>query len=101
MSRHNAERYGDWVTPDINNGTRFGRGMLRTMLNVITGDPVGVALIDKRLDMIYERHRRVLEAPRATNDLFQLGEDCGSIADMPVVHERVRGAGGQCVQSSE
>jgi len=70
---------GGWGTPDINNGTSFGRGMEQVMVDITVEDPVGVALIDKRLEVLYERFRRVLEAGKGKIDVFLLGEDCGSM----------------------
>jgi len=67
-------------TPDIVNGVSRGRGMEKVLLDIMTEDPVGVAVIDHRCDFLYELVRRTLEAGRAKIDILCLGEDCGNQA---------------------
>ena len=71
---------GDAGTPDIVNGVGRGRGMERVMMDIMVEDPVGVAVIDKRCDVLYERCRRGLEAANGKVDIFCTGEDCGNQA---------------------
>jgi len=71
---------GSAGTPDIVNGVSRGRGMERVLTDIMAEDPVGVAIIDKRCDVLYERCRRGLEAARGKVDLLCLGEDCGNQA---------------------
>ena len=67
-------------TPDIVNGVSRGRGMERVLMDIMTEDPVGVAIIDKRCDVLYERCRRTLEAANGKIDILCTGEDCGNQA---------------------
>ncbi len=67
-------------TPDILNGVSRGRGMQRVMMDIMTQDPVGVAVIDKRCDVLFELQRRTLEAGKGKIDILCLGEDCGNQA---------------------
>lgn len=68
---------GTWGTPDINNGVSFGRGMEQVMVDIMTEDPVGVAIIDKRCRCLYERWARTLEAAKGKIDILIMGEDTG------------------------
>jgi uroporphyrinogen decarboxylase len=67
-------------TPDIVNGVSRGRGMERVIIDIATEDPVGVAIIDKRCDVLHERCHRTLEAANGKIDILCLGEDCGNQA---------------------
>jgi uroporphyrinogen decarboxylase len=64
--------------PDILNGVSRGRGMERVMMDIALRDPVGLAIIQKRVDILYEAMRRSLEAARGMVDIVCLGEDCGN-----------------------
>jgi uroporphyrinogen decarboxylase len=64
--------------PDIVNGVGRGRGMQQVIMDIMTGDPVGVAIIDKRCDHYYEVVRRTLEAAKGKIDILCLGEDTGN-----------------------
>jgi len=72
--------YGGAGTPDIVNGVSRGRGMETVVMDIVTEDPVGVAIIDKRCDVLYERCRRALEAAHGKIDILCTGEDCGNQA---------------------
>lgn len=72
--------YGGAGTPDIVNGVSRGRGMEQVIMDIMLDDPVGVAIIDKRCDTLYERCRRALEAGNGKIDILCLGEDCGNQA---------------------
>ena len=64
--------------PDIINGIGRGRGMDQVLIDIITEDEVGVAIIDHRVDFFYEWCRRGLEAGRGRIDILCLGEDLGT-----------------------
>lgn len=64
--------------PDIINGVGRGRGMEQVLIDIITEDPVGIAIIDRRVNYYYEWCRRSLEAGRGKIDILCLGEDLGS-----------------------
>ena len=66
--------------PDIVNGVSRGRGMERVVMDIVMEDPVGVAIIDKRCDVLYAWCRRALEAAHGKVDILCLGEDCGNQA---------------------
>ncbi|MGC9317003.1 MAG: uroporphyrinogen decarboxylase family protein, partial [Armatimonadota bacterium] len=82
--REAAERLGEYAVvfgsagiPDIVNGVSRGRGMERVLIDIMTRDPVGVAIIDRRVEHYYEYCRRGLEAAGGAIDILQIGEDCG------------------------
>ena len=64
--------------PDIVNGVGRGRSMEQVLIDIITEDPVGVAIIDKRCDCYFEVIRRTLEAGKGKIDILCLGEDTGN-----------------------
>ena len=80
-----CDRYKDFAVciggagiPDIVNGVSRGRGMERVLTDIALDDEVGMAIIDKRVDFLYEYVRRGLEAARGKVDIVCLGEDCGT-----------------------
>ena len=64
--------------PDIVNGVSRGRGMEQVLIDIAVRDEVGLAIIDKRVDLCYEVLRRGLEAAGGKVDILCLGEDCGN-----------------------
>ncbi len=64
--------------PDIINGIGRGRGMEQVLVDIITADEVGTAIIDRRVDFYYEWCRRSLEAGGGKIDILCLGEDLGT-----------------------
>ena len=72
--------FGGAGTPDILNGVSRGRGMEQVVTDIMMEDPVGVAIIDRRCDVLYELCRRALEAANGKIDILCLGEDCGNQA---------------------
>lgn len=64
--------------PDIINSVGRGRGMEQVLVDIATGDEVGIAIIDKRVDFYYEYLRRCLEAGGGKIDIVHVGEDLGS-----------------------
>lgn len=80
-----CERYRDYAvclggegTPDLLNGISRQRGMEQFMIDIATRDPAGMAIIRKRVDFLYEKMRRGLEAAGGRVDIVRLGEDCGN-----------------------
>ena len=64
--------------PDIVNGLLRGRGMEQVIMDIALRDPVGMAIVDRRVDFWYEVMRRGLEAGGGRIDILCLGEDCGN-----------------------
>jgi uroporphyrinogen decarboxylase len=64
--------------PDIVNGVSRGRGMEQVVMDIALRDEVGMAIIDRRVNITYEILRRGLEAARGKVDILCLGEDCGN-----------------------
>jgi uroporphyrinogen decarboxylase len=82
--RERAEALGEYAVvfggagiPDIVNGVSRARGMERVLVDIMTNDPVGIAIIDHRVEHYYEHCRRALEAAGGAIDILALGEDCG------------------------
>jgi len=69
---------GSPTVPDIINGIGRGRGMEQVLIDIITEDEVGIAIIDRRVDFYYEWCRRGLKAGGGRIDILHLGEDLGS-----------------------
>jgi len=69
---------GSPTVPDIINGIGRGRGMEQVLIDIITEDEVGIAIIDRRVDFYYEWCRRGLEAGNGKIDILHIGEDLGS-----------------------
>jgi len=64
--------------PDIINGIGRGRGMEQVLIDIITEDEVGIAIIDRRVNFYLEWCRRGLEAGGGKIDILCLGEDLGT-----------------------
>ena len=64
--------------PDIINGVGRGRGMEQVLIDIVTEDELGTAIIDRRIDFYYEWCRRGLESGSAKIDILCLGEDLGT-----------------------
>lgn len=69
---------GNAGIPDIINGVSRGRGMEQVLCDIATGDEVGIAIIDHRVDYYYEWMKRTLEAGDGLIDVVCLGEDLGN-----------------------
>ena len=52
--------------------------MEQVLMDIVLRDEVGMAIIDKRVDVCYEVLRRGLEAAAGKVDVLCLGEDCGN-----------------------
>lgn len=63
---------------DIINSTGMIRTMEQTLVDLITDDPAGLLLIDRKLDIQLEITRRTLEAAEGKVDFMWLGEDLGT-----------------------
>lgn len=63
---------------DIINGNGFLRGMEQTLIDLVTDDPAGLLLADRRMDIQFELTRRVVEAAEGGIDFLWLGEDLGT-----------------------
>ena len=68
----------------IINSNGFLRGMEQTFIDLITDDPAGLRLMDRRLDIEYEVTRRVIEAADGGIDFMWMGEDLGT-QDSPII----------------
>ena len=68
-----ASGYGDII-----NGNGMLRGMEQTLIDLITDDPAGLLLADRRMSIQLETTRRILEAAQGGVDFLWLGEDLGT-----------------------
>ena len=64
--------------PDILNGVSRGRGMEQVMIDIATGDEVGLEIIRRRVDICHRILRRTLQAGRGKIDILCIGEDMGN-----------------------
>ncbi|MFA4943900.1 MAG: uroporphyrinogen decarboxylase family protein [Lentisphaeria bacterium] len=76
--REYAVYLGDPGLACIINTAGFFRGMEQTFVDLITDDPAGLLLIDRFMDIQFERTRRCLEAARGGYDFMWIGEDLGT-----------------------
>ena len=63
---------------DIINGNGMLRGMEQTLVDLVTDEPAGLLLADRRMDIQIEVTRRSLEVARGGIDFLWLGEDLGT-----------------------
>lgn len=70
--------FGSAGMPDIVNGVSRGRGMEQVLMDIASDDPVGMAIIRRRVDFYLEYARRGLEAGQGKIDILCIGEDCGT-----------------------
>lgn len=63
---------------DIINGNGFLRGMEQTLVDLVTDNPAGLRLADRRMKIQLEVTARILEAARGGVDFLWLGEDLGT-----------------------
>ena len=79
---------------DIINGNGMLRGMEQTLIDLITDEPAGLLLADRRMGIQLEATRRILEAAKGKVDFIWLGEDLGTqigpIISMPVFRKHIR-----------
>lgn len=70
--------FGGAGMPDIVNGVSRGRGMEQVMIDIALDDEVGMAIIDKRVNIFYEVMKRSLQAADGKIDILHVGEDTGT-----------------------
>ena len=79
---------------DIINGNGMLRGMEQTLIDLLTDDPAGLLLVDRRLETQLETTRRILEASGGRADFIWLGEDLGTqigpLISMDVLRKHIR-----------
>ncbi len=63
---------------DIINGNGFLRGMEQTLIDLITDNPAGLLLADRRMKLMVEVTARILEKAGGAVDFIFLGEDLGT-----------------------
>jgi uroporphyrinogen decarboxylase len=63
---------------DIINGNGMLRGMEQTLIDLITDDPAGLLLAQRRTEINLEIIRRTLEAAKGGADILWMGEDLGT-----------------------
>jgi uroporphyrinogen decarboxylase len=63
---------------DIINGNGMLRGMEQTLVDLITDDPAGLLLADRRMEIQIEIASRILEAAKGRVDYVHIGEDLGT-----------------------
>ena len=63
---------------DIINGNGMLRGMEQTLVDLLTEDPAGLLLADRRMEIQLEVTRRIVEAAAGRIDFLWLGEDLGT-----------------------
>lgn len=69
---------GSGGSGDIINGNGMLRGMEQTLIDLVTDDPAGLLLADRRMEIQIEITRRKLEAGKGKIDFVWLGEDLGT-----------------------
>lgn len=79
---------------DIINGNGMLRGMEQTLVDLITDDPAGMLLAQRRMDIQIEKTRRILEAAKGAVDFIWIGEDLGTqtapIISMDIFKKHIR-----------
>ena len=63
---------------DIINGNGMLRGMEQTLVDLVTDDPAGLLLADRRMAIQLEVTERILDAAQGRVDFLWLGEDLGT-----------------------
>jgi uroporphyrinogen decarboxylase len=70
--------FGNPGTMDLINGTAFGRGMEQVLIDIALEDPVGLAIIEKRYQIMVEMVERALRAANGSIDILWTGDDYGT-----------------------
>jgi uroporphyrinogen decarboxylase len=85
---------GDPGLGDLINKTGMLRTMEQVLVDLVTDDPAGLRLIDRRTDVMVEVMRRTLDAGAGNIDLLHIGEDLGSqrgpLISMDVFRRHIR-----------
>lgn len=63
---------------DLINGNGFLRGTEQALIDLVTDDPAGLLLADRRLNIQMEVIRRTIEAAKGGVDFVWMGEDLGT-----------------------
>ena len=63
---------------DLINGTSFARGMEQVLVDVALEDPVGLALMQRRQEILLEAAERALKAAKGKVDILWIGDDYGT-----------------------
>ena len=91
------ERYainGAAAYGDIINGNGMLRGMEQTLVDLISDDPAGLLLAERRMNIQFEVTRRILEEAKGMVDFIWLGEDLGTqigpLISMEVFRKHIR-----------
>ena len=63
---------------DVINGTGFGRGVERTILDIGLEDPVGLACMEMRFERCHERSEIALKTAAGRIDILWIGDDYGT-----------------------
>jgi len=71
--------YGDLI-----NGNGMVRGMEQTLIDLVTDDPAGILLADRRFEIQTRIAERILDAAKGRIDFLWLGEDLGT-QDRPMI----------------
>ena len=69
---------GDPGLGDLINKSGMLRGMEQILIDLVTDNPAGLRLLDRRIEVQLEVTRRTLEAARGGIDFMWLGEDLGT-----------------------
>lgn len=70
--------FGSPGNMDVINGTGFGRGVERTILDIGLEDPVGLACMEMRFETCYERTETALRTAGGRIDILWIGDDYGT-----------------------
>ena len=73
-----AVYYGGAGLPDILNGNGFLRGVEQTLVDMITDEPAGLLLAERRTAIKLEIAARTIEAAKGRVDFVWMGEDLGT-----------------------
>ncbi|MHB8995001.1 MAG: uroporphyrinogen decarboxylase family protein [Armatimonadota bacterium] len=82
--RERCEQYAQYAINgsggfgDIINGNGMLRGMEQTLVDLVTDDPAGLLLADRRMAIQVEVTARILEAAQGGVDFIWIGEDLGT-----------------------
>jgi uroporphyrinogen decarboxylase len=63
---------------DLINGTSFARGMEQVLVDIALRDPVGLALMERRQEILLEAAERALKAANGKIDVLWIGDDYGT-----------------------
>ncbi len=72
---------------DFINSIARARGTEQVLMDLFTGDPVYLAIMQARFQFYYDQHKRVLEAAGGLVDFTHIGEDLGTQIAQVISHE--------------